>query len=120
MRLDGNGDVVWDKTFGDEKDTAAGSIAALPDSGFAAVGLTRSPEASNARIMRLDADGRLLWEKAIPTRGLPAKYLFNRASLAALPDGVLCLWTKSNWRRAGPGTRPSANAARRIACWPKH
>jgi len=62
LRLDGNGDVVWDKTFGDEKDTAAGSIAALPDSGFAVVGLTRSPEASNARIMRLDADGRLLWE----------------------------------------------------------
>ena len=61
LKLDGSGNKVWDKTFGDSKDDGANSIVQTSDGGYAVAGGTRSKGAGawDFWIIKLDEDGNL-------------------------------------------------------------
>jgi len=65
MRLDSQGQVLWDKVFGGAKNDWANAIAQTSDGGFLLCGITESQGAgeSEAWVLRLDAEGNLLWDK---------------------------------------------------------
>ena len=65
LKLDAQGRLLWDKTFGGSDWDKAFSIAQAADGGFVAVGFTYSKGAGKADVwaIRLDAQGKLLWEK---------------------------------------------------------
>ena len=94
VRLSANGDVIWDKTFGGAGSDFATSLAAMPDGGLAVVGKSFSPgdsEAVEDWVLRLDGDGRLLWEKKFPSQLTPRGVFPSLATIAALADGGLVL-----------------------------
>jgi hypothetical protein len=67
LRLDAKGEVLWEKTYGG-KLTAFASVAALADGGFIAAGKLHERRAdywkSMAWIVRLDANGIILWAQS--------------------------------------------------------
>lgn len=65
MRLDAHGDPLWEKTFGGEKYDILTAIATLPGGGFILAGNTESKGAgrNDGWIVRLDAQGGMLWER---------------------------------------------------------
>ena len=96
IRLDKDGTVLWDKTYGGSQDDSFQSIQVLADGGFIAAGETnsKSSEGSNAWFMRLDAKGGTLWEQTLGPKGETAfrlkepSVLYSEAStVAALPHG---------------------------------
>jgi uncharacterized delta-60 repeat protein len=95
IRLDKDGEALWDKSYGGSQDDSFQSIQALADGGFITAGETNSKSAdgSNAWIMRLDVAGSMLWEKAFGPKGevpprLKAPGLYGETkAVAALPDG---------------------------------
>jgi uncharacterized delta-60 repeat protein len=95
IRLDKDGGILWDKSYGGSQDDSFQSIHVRADGGFIAAGETnsKSPEGSNAWIMRLDATGGTLWEKAFGPKGeVPASLkdygMYSEAkAVSALPDG---------------------------------
>ena len=96
IRLDKDGKALWDKTYGGSQDDSFQSIQVLADGGFITAGETnsKSPEGSNAWIMRLDARGGTLWEQTLgpkdetPFRLQEPSVLYSEASaVAALPNG---------------------------------
>jgi hypothetical protein len=93
LRLDPQGNVLWDRTFGGRGEDAGFAIAAMPDGGFAVAAKSRSkgPGVAYAWVLRLDRDGRVQWEKTFPTDVIPREDLYELATLAALPDGGLVL-----------------------------
>jgi uncharacterized delta-60 repeat protein len=97
IRLDRDGEVLWDKTYGGKGDDSVQSIQVLADGGFIAAGITnsRNADGSHTWIMRLDASGITLWEKVfgpkdetVPRLDSYVIYSEGRA-VAALPDGGL-------------------------------
>lgn len=66
MRLDGTGEPLWEQAFGTEGWDFLYDVEVLPD-GFVAVGGTyRAGEAGEqAWVVRLDAEGTLLWERML-------------------------------------------------------
>lgn len=94
VKLDRNGDVVWDKAFGGAGEDFAAALTLMPDGGLAVVGYngSRGAGAIYAWVLRLDADGRLLWEKEFPAQATPqGKILPALYDIAALADGGLVL-----------------------------
>ncbi|MHC5211463.1 MAG: hypothetical protein ACYTG2_12150 [Planctomycetota bacterium] len=67
MKLDSAGAIEWQKTFGGKQGEGAEQIVALDDGGFAVVGSTNSLTSSGHApfILRLDADGGLLWHSVV-------------------------------------------------------
>ena len=67
LKIDANGDVIWDRTYGGNDWDFAYAIVELPDSGFAVCGetYTNSQGHSDAYIFRTDKYGNLLWQKNI-------------------------------------------------------
>jgi hypothetical protein len=65
IKLDANGDRVWEKTFGGILDDSANSIRQTTDGGYVVAGFTESIGAGgkDAYIIKLDADGGRTWEK---------------------------------------------------------
>ena len=65
LRLDGAGNVVWERTFGGAEYDSGFSVAALEDGGFAVAGSTRSKGAgeSDIWVLRLDGAGNVVWER---------------------------------------------------------
>jgi hypothetical protein len=87
VRLDSKADELWRHEFdaGDPKGTSGlTSIDEMPDGGFIAVGSTTVKSAGqyDGWLLRLDKDGKLVWQKAVG--GAEEDALF---SVAALPDG---------------------------------
>jgi hypothetical protein len=81
IRLDAQGEVLWDAKFGSAGLGSVRSLAALPDGGFFLVGLTDSKEAGDldAAALRLDSSGRVLWRRVYG------------GSMADIPSAVLAL-----------------------------
>lgn len=67
MKLDSDGDVEWQKTFGGFDSDQAESIVELDDGGFAVAGSSNSLTFSGHAplVLRLGADGALLWHKVV-------------------------------------------------------
>ncbi len=64
IRLDGRGNVKWEKTYGGEDDEYANAVAIAPNGDIITAGSTSSFGAGNADIwvMRLNANGNVKWQ----------------------------------------------------------
>jgi hypothetical protein len=73
VRLDTNGNKLWDRTYGGTNDDLPGGIAVTSDGGFIIGGYSSSPASGNKSspgfgfadcwVIRLDTDGNKLWEQ---------------------------------------------------------
>ncbi|HOP95119.1 MAG TPA: Ig-like domain-containing protein [Dictyoglomaceae bacterium] len=65
LKLDENGNVLWQKTFGGINDDWAYSVQQTTDGGYIVAGYTVSIENGydDVYVLKLDSDGKLLWEK---------------------------------------------------------
>ena len=65
LKLDSNGDLEWDKTFGGSSLDLAFSVQQISDGGYIIVGKTVSKGAGgeDAWVLRLNQDGNLVWDK---------------------------------------------------------
>jgi hypothetical protein len=65
VKTDLNGDIVWEKTFGDVERDAPSSIYRTTDGGFIISGSTELPSAGDfdALLIKTDSDGNLSWSK---------------------------------------------------------
>lgn len=68
LRLDPNGNLMWQKTFGGPARELATAVAALPDGGFVTAAVTQTTEGEgegegDALISRHNANGDMLWQK---------------------------------------------------------
>jgi len=84
MRLDAQGDPLWEKTFGGEKYDILTAIAAVPGGGFILAGNTESKGAgrNDGWVVRLDAQGEMLWEHTYGKKNRDAFW-----SITAVPGG---------------------------------
>ena len=83
MRLDAQGDPLWEKTFGGEKYDILTAIATVPGGGFILAGNTESKGAgrNDGWIVRLDAQGEMLWERTYGKKNRDAFW-----SITVVPD----------------------------------
>ena len=65
IKLDSQGNIVWDRTYGGRRDDLANSIIQTTDGGFVVAGFTCSKGAgrADAWIIKLDSEGNKKWEK---------------------------------------------------------
>ena len=69
VRLDADGNLLWNRTYGGPDHDSGRSVIECSDGGFAFVGTTYSfgpgapPDANNVWLVRTDADGNLLWNQ---------------------------------------------------------
>ena len=68
IKIDKNGNKIWDKTFGGKDDDTAKSIIQTKDDGFVVVGDTESSGIRDSRytyawVIKLDKDGNKIWDK---------------------------------------------------------
>ena len=65
IKLDQEGNMLWDKTFGGSEDDWANSIIQTTDGGYAVAGYTSSKGAGEGDIwlIKLDSEGNMLWDK---------------------------------------------------------
>ncbi|ANJ67917.1 hypothetical protein A9404_11480 [Halothiobacillus diazotrophicus] len=70
IRLDAQGHVLWDRTFGGSENDWAGAMVQTADGGFAVAGETHSKGAgsSDVWVIRLNAQGRALWDRTLGGR----------------------------------------------------
>ena len=81
VRLDANGNKIWDKTFDGREEGFFRDIQRLPDGGFILAGSSSDGD-ELGWIVRLDAEGNLLWQQEIYHEENSS---FNR--VLALPNG---------------------------------
>ena len=64
-KLDGNGGVVWQKTFGDVNDDVAHAVQQTSDGGYIVAGGTTpaSSTMNDVFLLKLDANGGVIWQK---------------------------------------------------------
>lgn len=67
IKLDGNGELLWERQFGGPATDWASAIAETNDRGLVVVGHTESRGAGDADmwIIKLTADGELLWDRTV-------------------------------------------------------
>jgi hypothetical protein len=94
VRLDINGAYMWDKSYGGTNTDRLQSVVPMANGGFALSGYSRSGPGGNKTstnfggtdiwVVRVDADGNLLWDKCLGTDG-------DELALVTLPmpDGGL-------------------------------
>jgi hypothetical protein len=68
LKLDPSGEVVWQKTYGRDRNESACSIDRTEDGGYVAAGTIEVVAArfvlNDAWVLKLDADGNVVWQKA--------------------------------------------------------
>ena len=86
IRIDGKGNLVWDKTFGSKASDSAISLVALPDGGAIIAGqkLSTTKGLTNAWVFRIDAQGNLIWEKTYGGNKFDATIAM---SITSIPEG---------------------------------
>jgi uncharacterized delta-60 repeat protein len=69
LRINADGRALWHRTIAGDRFDVAHDVLTLPDGGFAISGYTSSygPGDHDGFLMRLDADGRMLWMKTYGT-----------------------------------------------------
>ena len=70
IKIDSNGDILWSKTFDDEKwNTSARYIQQTDDNGYIVTGWIYGYDLSNIWVLKLDEYGDKVWEKIIEREG---------------------------------------------------
>ncbi len=84
LKLNGDGQVLWQRTYGGADDESLLDIRQTPDGGFIAAGWTQSFGAAQADVwvVRLDAQGDVLWSKTYGGAGVEQAW-----SVALTGDG---------------------------------
>jgi hypothetical protein len=83
IKIDSDGVVQWNKTFGSEGDDAAKSLIQTSDGGYLLTGYKSLGSIRSAYIVKTDASGDLQWDKLLP--GIAAN------SVVQLDDGGFVL-----------------------------
>ncbi|OQP56052.1 hypothetical protein A4H97_20950 [Niastella yeongjuensis] len=74
IKIDANGGVVWQKTFGGDKDENIGTIGACSDGSFIVYGMTASNNSGDVGtnhgindllVIKIDASGNKIWSKTL-------------------------------------------------------
>jgi len=70
LRLDEDGEVVWERTYGGERAGALHSLLHHEDGGFVAAGAIQSEDGDDAEayLLRVDADGTEIWSASFGTQ----------------------------------------------------
>ena len=63
IRVNMDGDVIWDRTFGGATEDELRSAKQTDDSGFILAGTSAMGDTSDAWVIRLDPDAELVWER---------------------------------------------------------
>ena len=92
IKLDGDGNKIWDKAFGGTGSDTPVSLLSLPDGNFLMAGYTTSSAsgnltstnkgASDVCLIKIDVDGNKIWEKNLGGSGSDVL-----SSICVLPDG---------------------------------
>jgi hypothetical protein len=90
LRLDGDGEPLWSRCLGGSATDIGHAAAETPDGGFIAAGRTGSRDgdvseskgADDAWVVKVDRDGRKLWDTSVGGRGDDSAH-----AVAILPDG---------------------------------
>src|SRR5438874_2554097 len=93
LKLDHRGGVEWSRLYGAPYD-ALFTVHQTSDGGYVAMGNTQSIESGhvfNAWILRLDSEGRLLWQKSFGAEGFAYP-----SSISQISDGGFVLAGRSN------------------------
>jgi hypothetical protein len=69
LKLDANGDVIWQKTYGGIGDDDAYSVHPTADGGYVVGGSTASFPTGGAWVLKLDASGNVIWQKTYGVHG---------------------------------------------------
>ena len=82
IKLDSNGNLVWNKTFGDSVESAARAVTLTRENCYMVAGYTDSSGDGNYDflVLKLDANGNLLWGKTFG--GLESDKAYTITSLA--------------------------------------
>ncbi|MDY6965741.1 MAG: hypothetical protein SVM80_07210 [Halobacteriota archaeon] len=82
IKLDEGGNKVWDRIFGGNAHDEARSIVRTSDEGYAVAGRTFSKGAgeSDAWVMRLNEDGKMVWDKTVGGYNLDYAYSIIQTS----------------------------------------
>jgi len=93
LKTDGNGREVLNETFGGKKDDAGFQVIELKD-GYAVAGRTESgPQKERIRLIRLDMDGKKIWEKTYAGS--------SAASIHATDDGGIIIAGRIDSEKTG-------------------
>ncbi|WP_448534882.1 hypothetical protein [Pseudothermotoga sp.] len=93
VKLDANGNKLWEKTFGGKFDDGAVSIQQTSDAGYIVAGYTQSFGAGGQDfyVLRLDSNGNVVWERTYGGNDSDRAYFIVQTQ-----DGYLLVgWTKS-------------------------
>ncbi|MCD6220092.1 PQQ-binding-like beta-propeller repeat protein, partial [Candidatus Calescamantes bacterium] len=65
IKIDKDGNKIWEKTFGESKDDEANALQVLPDGNIIIAGVTESYGAGGQDfyVIKIDKDGNKIWEK---------------------------------------------------------
>ncbi|WP_420321042.1 hypothetical protein [Flagellimonas sp.] len=82
LKLDAEGNLMWNKTYGGSKDDRGQSVIQTTDGGYAIVGYAMSDDGDGSNnegfhdnwMLRLDASGNILWEKSFGFSGHDHSY----------------------------------------------
>lgn len=87
LKLDSQGSIVWQKTYGGESEDFASSIQQTPDGGYIVAGSTESFGAGKGDlwVLKLDSDGRVIWGKTYGGSEYDAGY--DSISITTTADG---------------------------------
>ncbi len=96
VRLDASGNKLWDRSFGGTNDETGGFVQQTVDGGFVVAGSSSSPASGNKAspdygsgdfwVVRLDANGKRLWDKSFGGTGPETLDFVNSAA-----DGQISL-----------------------------
>ena len=97
IKTDGNGNEVWNRTYGKNRINYGTGVQEIPGSGYIIAGWTDpypAPGNRSVYLARTGADGSLLWEKNPGDHGLD-----QASSIQVTPDGGFLIggisWTKA-------------------------
>jgi len=80
IKLDANGNKVWEKTFGGSGDDIAYSIQQTTDGGYIIAGKTGDLYSGDVYIIKLDKDGNKMWEKTFGGSGDDGAYSIQQTT----------------------------------------
>ena len=106
VKLDANGNVVWNKTYGNATDTAATTGASAPDGNYMVAGYTNSRGGNyDFLLMQIDPNGNMIWNKTYGQTGSQEASAMTKAPDGYVivgdtqsPDGNIHAWVvKVDW-----------------------
>jgi hypothetical protein len=84
VRMDRDGNILWQKTYGSAQEEVLVAAAAVPGGGCLVVGSSVSG-GIGILVFRVSADGELLWEKTYPYE--PSRFIIGISHIESHPDG---------------------------------